>query len=195
MRNNSLQTDIADLLGAVSCETKPQDSVPTVLTPSATPVSASSSAPVSLVLVGELQPLPIINPRVAQCKPMFDRIVSGESVRSVLRDLTSITDFWQWLYADPELQAEYSKVLAARANVYAEELVDLCDDTTGDYVSDAEGNTRFNPENVLRSKLRVNTRQWVISKLLPKRYGERLEVAGDAASPLTIVLTAADDKL
>ena len=35
-----------------------------------------------------------------------------------------------------------------------------------------------NQENVQRSKLRVDSRRWLLSKLKPERYGDRLELSG-----------------
>lgn len=35
----------------------------------------------------------------------------------------------------------------------------------------------FNRENVERSKLRVDTRKWLMSRRLPKRYGDKVDVA------------------
>lgn len=43
-------------------------------------------------------------------------------------------------------------------------------------------------------KLRIWARQWRASKLAPKRYGDRLELAGDAKAPLTVqVVRLGDD--
>jgi hypothetical protein len=39
-----------------------------------------------------------------------------------------------------------------------------------------------------RAKLQVDTRKWLISKLKPETYGDRLELAGDARAPLTLVV-------
>ena len=32
--------------------------------------------------------------------------------------------------------------------------------------------------------MRVDTRKWLLSKLLPKKYGDRVEITGDAATPV-----------
>jgi len=37
---------------------------------------------------------------------------------------------------------------------------------------------------VQKHKLQVDTRKWLLSKLAPKKYGDKLEVSGDAANPL-----------
>lgn len=37
---------------------------------------------------------------------------------------------------------------------------------------------------VARNRLRVDTRKWMLSKMLPKIYGDKLELAGDKENPL-----------
>ena len=70
-----------------------------------------------------------------------------------------------------------------RAHVCAEEVIAIADDAAHDTV---EG--KPNPENVQRAKLRVNTRQWVMSRLLPKKYGNRVEIAHSDGEELIAAL-------
>jgi len=37
---------------------------------------------------------------------------------------------------------------------------------------------------VQQARLRVDARRWLLAKLLPKRYGDRVELVGDASAPL-----------
>jgi hypothetical protein len=48
------------------------------------------------------------------------------------------------------------------------------EETTGDMVD--------------RARLMVDTRKWLLSKMFPKKYGDRLELAGDAANPISITV-------
>jgi len=43
-----------------------------------------------------------------------------------------------------------------------------------------------------RAKLQVDTRKWLLSKMAPKRYGDRLELAGDKDAPLAITVRRLD---
>jgi len=47
----------------------------------------------------------------------------------------------------------------------------------------------FDPTAVARNRLRVDTRKWMLSKMLPKVYGDKLELASDPKSPLMTGLT------
>jgi hypothetical protein len=42
---------------------------------------------------------------------------------------------------------------------------------------------------IQKHKLQVDTRKWLLSKLAPKKYGEKLEVSGDEKSPLSMGIT------
>mgnify|MGYP000420369159 CR=1 FL=1 len=65
----------------------------------------------------------------------------------------------------------------AQADHYAEEILQIADDGTGDSWTDDDGNVRTNTDVVARSKLRVDARKWKASKLAPKKYGDRVEQA------------------
>ncbi len=49
---------------------------------------------------------------------------------------------------------------------------------------------RCHPEDVSHRRLRFDARRWYLSKLAPKRYGDKQEttVKGDADTPLTVVV-------
>ena len=53
----------------------------------------------------------------------------------------------------------------------AEEILDIADDSGGDWVED-----KLNPEVVARARLRVDSRKWILSKLVPKKYGDKVDL-------------------
>jgi hypothetical protein len=65
------------------------------------------------------------------------------------------------------------------ADVFAEEILEIADDTREDFVTkEVRGKEveAFNAENVSRSRLRVDARKWLAAKLSPSVYG----TAGEA---------------
>jgi hypothetical protein len=76
----------------------------------------------------------------------------------------------------------------------AEECLKIADDGTNDYVEGERG-PQLNSEHIQRSKLRIETRLKLLAKWSPKRYGERVQVAGDADSPLKVEAEVQADKL
>lgn len=113
-----------------------------------------------------------------------ERIATGESLRSICRDpeMPSRRAVLYWL-ADPEngeFVRQYARAMEERADHWADEIIAISDDTTNDTHTTVyeDGNERTSPntEWISRSKLRVDSRKWLMSKLAPKKYGERLEV-------------------
>lgn len=71
--------------------------------------------------------------------------------------------------------AQYAIAREAQAELYADEIIDISDDSTQDDLFNDEGKRVLNAEWVARSKLRVDARKWIASKLLPKKYGEKIQ--------------------
>ena len=42
--------------------------------------------------------------------------------------------------------------------------------------------------SVNHARLRIDTRKWYASKLKPKKYGDRIAVAGEPDNPLTMII-------
>lgn len=62
----------------------------------------------------------------------------------------------------------------------AEQLFAIADDGSNDWIEKVakSGETFTVPdhEHMARSRLRIETRKWYLSKLAPKKYGERVEI-------------------
>ena len=59
-----------------------------------------------------------------------------------------------------------------QAEHWAEEIIEIADDSKNDFV-EKEGHTALNSENINRSRLRVDTRKWLMARLAPKKYGDK----------------------
>jgi len=72
--------------------------------------------------------------------------------------------------------AEYAHAREAQAHKWADEILRIADDGTNDtYVTD-DGREMVNQDVVQRSRLRVDSRKWLLSKILPKQFGEKLDL-------------------
>lgn len=111
-------------------------------------------------------------------------ISEGKSLRSVckIEGMPSKPTVFEWLRDNPEFARLYQIACEERAEGYAEEIVDIADDGTNDYVVE-DGMMRFNSEHVQRSKLRVEARKWIACKLKPKKYGDKLALGGASDLP------------
>jgi hypothetical protein len=99
---------------------------------------------------------------------------------------------FRWLAANEHFRDQYTRAKEVMAEAMAEDILDISDDGTNDYYA-AEDGLRPDTEHIQRSKLRVDTRKWLLSKLLPKKYGDKLELAGSKESPLTVQIMRQSD--
>lgn len=81
---------------------------------------------------------------------------------------------------------QYVRARAIGLDVVADDMLDIADDGSNDWMKKNDPENPgyvFNGEHSSRSKLRVDTRKWYLSKLAPKKYGDRqaLEVSGHLA--------------
>ncbi len=85
----------------------------------------------------------------------------------------------------------YARAREIRSHVWAEEAIDISDDGQNDYIERAkeEGSQIIvDHDHIARSRLRVETRKWMLSKLLPKTYGDTLKLQGDKENPIALTL-------
>ena len=105
-----------------------------------------------------------------------ERIANGESVRAILKDdnLPAFNTFLIWVSESDEKSKQYEYAMKMRAEVLFEETLEIADDSSKD-IEYGENGQRMNTEYVQRSRLRVDTRKWYLSKLNPKKFGDRVQ--------------------
>jgi hypothetical protein len=87
--------------------------------------------------------------------------------------------FNDWLNADPALAADYARAREDLLEMMASDLLDIADRPVG---STESGGTDSGA--VADKKVQIDTRKWLLSKLAPKKFGDKIEVSGDPANPL-----------
>lgn len=113
---------------------------------------------------------------------MCDWIAEPKSLRQIADELsTDELTVWpanilNWFHDDDERSKHYARAMELRALKLADEIIEIADDVTGDMRVDKDGNETVDYEAIQRSKLRVDTRKWVASKLLPKVYGDKQQI-------------------
>ncbi len=110
------------------------------------------------------------------------RLAEGESLRAICADkaMPAISTVMGWLFDGnhDEFSEQYARAREAQAEIRADEIVDIADDDANDFTADKDGNLVANNEHIQRSRLRVDARKWIAAKLLPKRYGDKLDLGG-----------------
>jgi len=126
------------------------------------------------------------------------RIADGATLPQACRaeGVTNCSTVFRWLGKYPKASEMYARAREARAELHAEEILAISDDGSNDYM-EVEGKTVVDHEHIQRSRLRVDTRRWLLSKMLPKQYGDKMQVGGiENGTPLTVEIVhfAKDDK-
>lgn len=102
-------------------------------------------------------------------------VASGKSTRVMcLTAGISQSMLWRWLDKVDWFREQYARAKERCADVYAEEIIEIADDSIGDMRMDKSGNKVVDQEVVARARLRIDARKWYASKVAPKRYGERV---------------------
>jgi hypothetical protein len=89
---------------------------------------------------------------------------------------------FKWIRTDADFANQYAYAREAQAEHYLDEIIQIADDSVLDTeINPESGNEVTNHDVIQRAKLRVDTRKWAMSKLAPKKYGDRtaLDVSGD----------------
>ena len=91
------------------------------------------------------------------------QIAAGKSVRSICKSpkMPSASTIFYWLIDEgkKEFLEQYTQARNVQAELLFEELQEIADNQEGD---------------VMRDRLRVDTRKWYLSKVLPKKFGEKV---------------------
>lgn len=117
------------------------------------------------------------------------RLADGESLRKVCLDeaMPGLSTVMRWLADEShaKFREQYVRAREAQADKLADEILSIADDGQNDtYLT--ETGLATNHDVIARSRLRVDARKWLASKMAPKKYGEKLELAGDKDHPLTV---------
>lgn len=94
-------------------------------------------------------------------KKICKRISAGESLRSVCRDIEMpcLATVFNWLFQEDKRNflEQYERARACQAEHMFDELLEIAD----------------LEEDTNKARLKIDTRKWYLSKVLPKKFGER----------------------
>lgn len=126
----------------------------------------------------------------ATADEICERLASGETLRQVCRSdgMPAESVVRRWNADDRDgFAARYKCAREEGLLAMADEMLEIADDSSRDYVA-TENGLVLDPENVQRSKLRVHARQWLMGRLLPRVFGDRVmqEVTGKDGGPVRI---------
>lgn len=103
-------------------------------------------------------------------------LAEGQSLRTICKaeGMPTKTAVFNWLRVNETFREQYAIAKQESADAFVEEMLDIADDLTDEAQS---------------RRVRVDTRKWIASKLKPKKYGDKLELAGKVDSTVNAVVT------
>lgn len=117
------------------------------------------------------------------------QIAQGRSLRSILDEdsnLPAASAFLKWIGACSILREQYAHARAMQYELLSDELISISDES----FTIAEDGTRerLTNEAIARNRLRVETRKWMLAKMLPRQYGEKVttEHTGKGGGPIQL---------
>jgi hypothetical protein len=112
-------------------------------------------------------------PEIEKFESVCQRIEKGDSLKKIFdsdNSPMSNTLFYRLLRENKELNERYARAREIYADSIFDEILDISDHSEQDH-------TPFTGTNVIqRDRLRVDARKWILSKLEPKKYGDKLDL-------------------
>jgi hypothetical protein len=124
----------------------------------------------------------LYTPELAQ--RICERIAEGESLRSICRedDMPAEPTVRSWAINDLNgFSAQYTKARDIALDLMADDLIEIADTPQPGVKTktNEKGETETTEGDMIEHRrLRVDVRKWYLSKLAPKRYGDKLAVGG-----------------
>lgn len=115
-------------------------------------------------------------------------LISGRSMRSIIKDpgMPDLSTFYDWLEKDEEKAKQYARACAIRADIKADEALDIANNTGDDIITLDDGKEVINHGVVTRDRLRVDAIKWYLSKIYPKKYGDRVDINNNHSGEILV---------
>lgn len=140
-------------------------------------------------------------PQLAQ--RLCQRLMMGESLTNICKDpkMPSKMQVCKWLSlpAYAEFREAYYHARRVQAEFLVDSVFDIANDTKDDweptYNKDGDVNGyKPNNEAIQRSKLKIDTIKWYAGKMVPRIYGEHLDITHDVGGDLAQLLRDSSNK-
>lgn len=155
------------------------------------------------------KPKPRALDRAAVMKAVCERVAHGELVKfAAIAEGTTAKSIREWALDEDALGALYARARESQAHALAEQALEIADgedaltqmyedaiEKEDERLKEANNKSRYPVIAALRANLlnrdrmRMDARKWLTSKIAPRLYGEKLEVAGPGGGPLTVNVT------
>ncbi len=118
-------------------------------------------------------------------------IENGRALRKILKDdenMPSTQTFYKWIDEDELKSKQYARACEVRADAIFDDIIEIADDSSYDAIVTDNGEI-INSEFVARSRIRIDARKWIASKLNPKKYGDKTDITSGGDKIQTTILS------
>jgi hypothetical protein len=120
------------------------------------------------------------------------RLAQNESLREICKSphLPPESTVRGWtIDQDHPFSARYVRAREIAFYSMEEEILEIADDATNDFIQrqaeeGAEPKVVVDHDHISRSRLRIEARKWLLSKRMPKVFGDKVELSGNTDAPL-----------
>jgi hypothetical protein len=110
---------------------------------------------------------------------VIESICNGNSLRKSCNNVIPCKTFFEWMSNDELKSKQYAYACTERADFIFEQTLNISDNVENDMITLEDGREVVNNAVIQRDRLRVDTRKWFLSKINPKKYGEKIDVTTD----------------
>ena len=127
------------------------------------------------------------------------RLSEGESLKEIVRSegMPDRATVYRWLLEQPVFCDMYTRAREEQADTLADEIIAIADESPEiNEIRDKHGDVidiKIDSGYVAYQKQRIEARKWTAMKLKPKKYGDKLELAGDPGNPLKVEVQSEAD--
>lgn len=124
-----------------------------------------------------------------------EQIAEGSSLRTICKrpGMPALSTVMLWLNQFTEFSEQFTRGCELRAQVHAEEIIEIADDSRRDYVErkrkDGTPYLAFERDHVERAKVRIDARLRLMAAMNPKRFGQKVDVNHSGTITLEALIT------
>jgi hypothetical protein len=118
------------------------------------------------------------------CDELIDeicaRLSAGESLNMILKsgsEMPAFPTIYEWLRKYPEFSKKYDDARLHQAYTLADQIIAIADEKPKRII-DNKGVVRIDKSSVSWTKIRVDARKWIASKLTSEKWGDRMAIGG-----------------